>query len=60
MMGELLESHYKDRLYRSQLEARWAVFFDALGVPYEYQKADFALEGSGIILISGCPPNTAG
>lgn len=44
-MGEPLETHYNGCIYRSRLEARWAVFFDALGVPYEYQKAGFTLEG---------------
>lgn len=44
-MGERLETRYNGCLYRSRLEARWAVFFDALGVPYEYQHAGFTLEG---------------
>jgi hypothetical protein len=28
------------------LEARWAVFFDSLGVPYEYEKEGFDLDGT--------------
>jgi hypothetical protein len=27
--------------YRSRLEARWAVFFDRLGIPYEYEKEGY-------------------
>jgi hypothetical protein len=31
--------------FRSRLEARWAVFFDALGVPYEYEKEGYEFNG---------------
>ena len=31
---------YKDRTYRSRLEARWAAFFDQLGWRYEYEPYD--------------------
>ncbi len=30
---------------RSRLEARWGVFFDALGLAWEYEKEGFTLEG---------------
>jgi hypothetical protein len=30
--------------FRSRLEARWAVFFNALGVKYEYEKEGFQLK----------------
>jgi hypothetical protein len=33
-----IETKYKDYRFRSRLEARWAVFFDALGVKWEYEK----------------------
>ncbi len=33
--------------FRSRLEARWAVFFDALGVKYEYEKEGFGLGEAG-------------
>lgn len=29
--------------YRSRLEARWAVFFETLGIPYEYEKEGYDL-----------------
>lgn len=32
--------------FRSRLEARWAVFFKTLGIPYEYEKEGYNLEGT--------------
>jgi len=32
-----IETRYKGYRFRSRLEARWAVFFDALGVKWEYE-----------------------
>lgn len=40
-----IQTEYKGYLFRSRLEARWAVFFDALGVRYEYEKEGFDLDG---------------
>lgn len=40
-----IETRYKGYRFRSRLEARWAVFFDALGVPYEYEPQGFNLGG---------------
>jgi hypothetical protein len=31
---------------RSRLEARWGVFFDTLGIPWEYEKEGYILEGT--------------
>lgn len=42
-----IETHYKGYRMRSRLEARWAVFFDALGEPFEYEKEGFEL-GDGV------------
>jgi hypothetical protein len=42
-----IETHYKGYRFRSRLEARWAVFFDALGVPYEYEREGFDLGRAG-------------
>jgi hypothetical protein len=36
-----IETHYKGYRFRSRLEARWAVFFDALGLQWEYEPQDF-------------------
>lgn len=38
-----LETEYRGMLFRSRLEARWAVFFDNLGVPYQYEQRGFNL-----------------
>jgi hypothetical protein len=45
-MVKPIETKYKGYRFRSRLEARWAVFFDALHVRYEYEKEGFDL-GSG-------------
>lgn len=41
-----IQTEYNGYLFRSRLEARWAVFFDALGIEYEY-------EPEGIVLSDG-------
>jgi len=33
-------TRYKDQLFRSRLEAKWAAFFDLLGWPYVYEPYD--------------------
>jgi hypothetical protein len=38
-----IETTYKGYRFRSRLEARWAVFFDVLGVRWEYEKEGFDL-----------------
>jgi hypothetical protein len=38
-----IETLYGGRHYRSRLEARWAVFFDAVGVKYDYEPEGFDL-----------------
>jgi hypothetical protein len=38
-----IETAYKGYRFRSRLEARWAVFFDALGIVWEYEKEGFEL-----------------
>jgi hypothetical protein len=39
-----IETRYKNHLFRSRLEARWAVFFDSLGIRWEYEPEGFELE----------------
>ena len=41
------ETIYNGYRFRSRLEARWAVFFDSLGVKYEYEPEGFELPGLG-------------
>jgi len=38
-----IETAYNGYLFRSRTEARWAVFFDALGIAYEYEKEGYDL-----------------
>ena len=47
---------YKGYKFRSRLEARWAVFFDAMGIEWEYEREGFVLDrlaekddGDGVI-----------
>ncbi len=42
-----LETVYKGYRFRSRLEARWAVFFDAMGIAYEYEKQGYDLDELG-------------
>ena len=40
-----IDTSYKGFLFRSRLEARWAVYFDALGVKWEYEVEGFEENG---------------
>lgn len=40
-MLKAIETVYKEYKFRSRLEARWAVFFDTLGVKWEYETEGF-------------------
>lgn len=44
-----IETKYKGHRFRSRLEARWAVFFDYLDEPWEYEKEGYELP-SGLYL----------
>lgn len=48
-MGELkaIQTEYKGYKFRSRLEARWAVFLDALGAKWEYEPEGYDL-GNGM------------
>ncbi len=41
-----IETLYNGYKFRSRLEARWAVFFDAVGSKWEYEKEGFDLNGT--------------
>ena len=45
-----IQTYYNGYHFRSRLEARWAVFFDALKVKYEYEPEGFNL-GNGILYL---------
>lgn len=40
-----IQTAYKGYNFRSRLEARWAVFFDHLGVKWEYEPEGFEIDG---------------
>ena len=42
-----IETHYNGYRFRSRLEARWAVFFDTLGIRYEYEPEGFEMDLCG-------------
>jgi hypothetical protein len=44
-MIKAIETIYKGYRFRSRLEARWAVFFDTLGVHFQYEPEGFDLVG---------------
>lgn len=47
MNNGAIETAYAGRLFRSRLEARWAVFFDSLGIHWQYEPQGFeAVDGS--------------
>lgn len=52
MVGSIkaIETEYAGVRFRSRLEARWAVFFDALGLKWEFEPEAFRLEeGDGYL-----------
>lgn len=38
-----IETKYNGYRFRSRIEARWAVFFDTLGIKYQYEKEGYVL-----------------
>ena len=45
MAIKAIETKYKGYRFRSRLEARWAVFFDELEVPWKYESEGYDLDG---------------
>ncbi|MBF6458340.1 hypothetical protein IU433_04690 [Nocardia puris] len=41
-----IETRYKGYRFRSRLEARWAVFFDVLGIRWEYEPDGYVIGGT--------------
>ena len=39
-----IETHYNGNRFRSRLEARWAVFFDTMGIEYLYEPEGFKMQ----------------
>ena len=44
MTIKAIETEYNGYRFRSRLEARWAVFFDAAGIEYQYEPEGFELD----------------
>ena len=44
---KVIETQYKGYRFRSRLEARWAVFFDALDIEWVYEPEGYDLGGAG-------------
>ena len=42
-----IQTRYAGHFFRSRLEARWAVYFDALGITWEYEKEGYDLGEAG-------------
>lgn len=40
-----IETVYRNRRFRSRLEARWAIFFDTLGIEWMYEKEGYDVAG---------------
>lgn len=53
-----IETFYSGYRFRSRLEARWAVFFDALGIYYEYEHQGYTLPGGSAYLPDFWLPQT--
>lgn len=45
-----IETRYRGYRFRSRLEARWAIYFDAIGLKWEYEMEGFDLGGAGLYL----------
>jgi len=43
VMAQAIETVYRGFRFRSRIEARWAVFFDTLGIEWEYEKEGYNL-----------------
>lgn len=58
-MHRAIETRYKHRRFRSRLEARYAVLFDALAIRWDYEPEGFNL-GNGLCYLPDfflhCPP----
>ena len=45
MSIKAIETKYNGFRFRSRLEARWAIFFDSIGLKYEYEIEGFEMNG---------------
>ena len=47
---QAIETVYNGYKFRSRAEARWAVFFDAAGIEYQYEPEGFKLSDGTLYL----------
>lgn len=45
-----IKTTYRNVVFRSRLEARWAVYFDEIGIEWEYEKEGYNLPSIGYYL----------
>lgn len=50
MKIKAIGTYYKNCHFRSRLEARWAIFFDTVGIKWEYEAEGFDLGSAGFYL----------
>lgn len=48
--AKAIQTTYRGYRFRSRLEARWAVFFDKMGIQFEYEKEGYDLGEAGTYL----------
>jgi len=48
-MTKIIQTKYNGYYFRSRTEARWAVYFDAVGLKYEYEPEGFLIDIQGEI-----------
>lgn len=60
MTSRGLPGEYGGTRFRSHLEARWAIFFDQLGIKWEYEPQGFVTDGSAylpdFLVFAACGP----
>lgn len=44
-----IQTAYASCRFRSRIEARWAVFFDCMGIPYEYEPDGYFVAGAAYL-----------
>lgn len=49
MRANVVDTIFDGHKFRSRLEARWAVFFKALGVKYEYEKETYSVPAGAFL-----------
>lgn len=50
MILKAIDTQYKNHLFRSRLEARWAVYFDAENISWQYEPEGFILDNGMMYL----------